>query len=320
MTITRAIITEAATRIAPFIRRTPVMDIAVPGIEKPVCLKLELFQHTGSFKPRGAFTNLVGAKIPKAGVAAASGGNHGAAVAYAAKVLGIKARIFVPTISSPAKVARIAGYGATIVQEGANYQEAVGLCQDYVRESGALNIHAYDMETTLAGQGTLARELEEQAPDLDTILVAVGGGGLIGGIASWYQSKSKIVGVEPETCNCLHAALAAGNTVTIKPSGLAADSLGASSAGLPHVSHCAKICRPCCPRDRRRHPERPALALDPCADCDGARRCRGLRRPAFGKLQAGKGRACWRHCLWRQHAACDLQRTFRHSLKYPVAM
>ena len=231
MTLNRATITEAATRIAPFIRRTPVMDIAVPGIENPVCLKLELFQHTGSFKPRGAFTNLVGAKIPKAGIAAASGGNHGAAVAYAAKVQGIKARILVPTISSPAKIARIAGYGATIVQEGANYQEAVELCQDYVRESGALNIHAYDMETTLAGQGTLARELEEQAPDLDTVLVAVGGGGLIGGIASWYQSTSKIIGVEPETCNCLSAALAAGTTITIKPSGLAADSLGASSAG-----------------------------------------------------------------------------------------
>jgi threonine dehydratase len=231
MIITRTTITEAAARIAPFIRRTPVMNIAVPGIEKPVCLKLELFQHTGSFKPRGAFTNLIGAKIPRAGVAAASGGNHGAAVAYAAKVLGIAARIFVPTISSPAKVARIAGYGATIVQQGANYQEAVGLCQDYVRKSGALNIHAYDMEPTLAGQGTLGRELEEQAPDLDKILVAVGGGGLIGGIAGWYQSKSKIVGVEPETCNCLHAALAAGRPVTIKPLGLATDSLGASSAG-----------------------------------------------------------------------------------------
>ena len=231
MTITRTTIAEAATRIAPFIRRTPVMDIAVPGIEKPVCLKLELFQHTGSFKPRGAFTNRVGTKIPKAGVAAASGGNHGAAVAYAAKVLGIAARIFVPSISSPAKVARIAGYGATIVQEGANYQGAVGLCQDYVNESGALNIHAYDMEATLAGQGTLARELEEQAPDLDRILVAVGCGGLIGGIASWYQEKSKIVGVEPANCNCLHAGLAAGKPVTVKPSGLAADSLGASSAG-----------------------------------------------------------------------------------------
>ena len=231
MTITRATINEAATRIAPFIRRTPVMDIALPGIEKPVCLKLELFQHTGSFKPRGAFTSLVGAQIPKAGVAAASGGTHGAAVAYAAKVLGIAARIFVPTISSPAKVARIASYGATIVQEGTNYQAALALCQDYVRDSGAMNIHAYDMETTLAGQGTLGRELEEQAPDLDIILVAVGGGGLIGGIASWYQSKSKIIGAEPETCNCLHAALAAGTAVTIKPSGLATDSLGASSAG-----------------------------------------------------------------------------------------
>jgi threonine dehydratase len=231
MTITRATIAEAAARIAPFIRRTPVMDVTVPGIEKPVCLKLELFQHTGSFKPRGAFTNLVGAKIPKVGVAAASGGNHGAAVAYAAKVLGIAARIFVPTISSPAKVARIAGYGATIVQQGINYQEAVGLCQDYISESGAMDIHAYDMETTLAGQGTLGRELAEQAPDLDRILVAVGGGGLIGGIASWYQSKSKIIGVEPETCNCLHAALAAGSTITIKPSGLATDSLGASAAG-----------------------------------------------------------------------------------------
>jgi len=231
MTITRAAISEAATRIAPFIRRTPVMDIALPGIEKPVCLKLELFQHTGSFKPRGAFTHLVGAKIPKVGVAAASGGNHGAAVAYAAHVLGIKARIFVPTLSSPAKVARIASYGATIVQQGANYQAALALCQDYVSESGALNIHAYDMEATLAGQGTLGRELEEQAPDLDTVLVAVGGGGLIGGIASWYQAKSKIIGVEPGTCNCLHAALAAGAAVTIKPSGLATDSLGASSAG-----------------------------------------------------------------------------------------
>lgn len=231
MTITRAIIAEAAARIAPFIRRTPVMDIVLPGIETPVCLKLELFQHTGSFKPRGAFTNLVGAKIPNAGVAAASGGNHGAAVAYAANVLGIKACIFVPTISSPVKVARIASYGATIVQEGANYQAALALCQDYVRESGAMNIHAYDMEATLAGQGTLGRELAAQAPDLDRILVAVGGGGLIGGIASWYQSKSKIIGVEPETCNCLNAALAAGGVVTIKPSGLATDSLGASAAG-----------------------------------------------------------------------------------------
>ncbi len=248
MVIDRQTITEAASRIAPFIRKTPVMQIAVPGIDRPVTLKLELFQHSGSFKPRGAFNNLVGAKIPAAGLAAASGGNHGAAVAYAAQCLGIPARIFVPSISSPAKVARIAGYGATVVQEGANYQAAVGLCENYVRESGALNIHAYNTEATLNGQGTLGLELESQAPDLDTVLVAVGGGGLIGGIASWYQSKVKIVGVEPVTCNALHAGLEAGAPVAIKPSGLAADSLGASSAGSlmfsiarKHVSHVALI-------------------------------------------------------------------------------
>ena len=307
MTVTRATINEAATRIAPFIRRTPVMDIALPGVEKPVCLKLELFQHTGSFKPRGAFTNLVGAKIPRAGVAAASGGNHGAAVAYAAKVLGIAARIFVPTISSPAKVARIASYGATIVQEGANYQAALALCQDYVRDSGAMNIHAYDMETTLAGQGTLGRELEEQAPDLDKILVAVGGGGLIGGIASWYQSKSKIIGVEPETCNCLHAALGRRQRGHHQAFGPCHRQFGRKCRRLSHVPHRAKICRPCCPRHRRRHPECPALALDQCADRNRTRRGHGPRRPAIGKLQAGKGRACWRHRLWRQHAACNLQ-------------
>jgi threonine dehydratase len=231
MTIDRAAITEAAKRISPYIRKTPVMDVFVPGIANLVRLKLELFQHSGSFKPRGAFNNLVGAVIPKVGIAAASGGNHGAAVAYAAKILNIPARIFVPNISSPAKVARIAGYGAKIVQEGANYQEAVGLCQTYVDESGALNIHAYNTEKTIIGQGTLGLELEQQNPDLDTILAAVGGGGLIGGVASWYGSSTKIIGVEPKTCNALHAALAAREPVTIKPSGLAADSLGASSAG-----------------------------------------------------------------------------------------
>lgn len=220
------------------------MDIAVPGLSKPVCLKLEQLQHTGSFKARGAFSNLVGANVPKAGVVAASGGNHGAAVAYAARILGVPARIFVPSISSPAKVARIASYGATIVQDGANYQECLGLCETYAKQSGAMDIHAYNTEVTLNGPGTLARELEEQAPALDTILIAVGGGGLIGGMASWYQSRVKIIGVEPATCNALHAALGAGAPLAIKPSGLAADSLGASSAGTlmfpiaqEHVDH-----------------------------------------------------------------------------------
>lgn len=231
MSITREAITRAAQKTAPFIRRTPVVEVSVEGIALPVTLKLELLQHSGSFKARGAFNNLAGASIGAAGVATASGGNHGAAVAYAAQTLGHRARIFVPEISSPAKVKRIASYGAEIVQKGANYTEALSYCEAHIAETGAASVHAYDSEATLEGQGTLARELEAQAPGLDTLLVAVGGGGLIGGIAAWYQSKVKIVGVEPFACNTLHAALAAGERVAVKPSGLAADSLGASTVG-----------------------------------------------------------------------------------------
>jgi threonine dehydratase len=231
MNISHEAINRAAQRIAPYIRRTPVVDMRVEGIEQPVTLKLELLQHTGSFKARGAFNNLVGAAVGEAGVAAASGGNHGAAVAYVARELGHKATIFVPEISSPAKVQRIASYGAEIMQKGANYYEALALCEAHIAEKGAVSVHAYDTEATLEGQGTLGREIEDQAPGLDTLLVAVGGGGLIGGIAAWYESNVKIVGVEPETCNALHASLAARDRVTIKPSGLAADSLGASAVG-----------------------------------------------------------------------------------------
>ncbi len=231
MTISREAIARAAHKIAPHIRRTPIVDVMVEGIELPVTLKLELLQHAGSFKSRGAFNNLVGASVGPAGVATASGGNHGAAVAYAARRLGHKARIFVPEISSPAKVARIASYGAEIVQQGANYSEALKLCEAHIAETGAVGIHAYDSEATLEGQGTLGRELETQAPGLDTLLVAVGGGGLIGGIAAWYQSNVKIVAVEPQTCNTLHAAMAAGARVPVKAHGLAADSLGATTVG-----------------------------------------------------------------------------------------
>ncbi len=231
MSITREAISQAAQRIAPHVRRTPVMDIAWPGHGRPVTLKLELLQHSGSFKARGAFNTLLQARPGPAGVATASGGNHGAAVAYAARELGYKARIFVPEISSPAKVARIASYGAEVVQRGANYNEALALCEAHVAETGAVGVHAFDAVPTLEGQGTLARELEDQAPGLDTLLVAVGGGGLIGGIAAWYESRVKIVGVEPVTCNTLHAALAAGERVSVKPSGVAADSLGASTVG-----------------------------------------------------------------------------------------
>ncbi|MBI2720011.1 MAG: threonine/serine dehydratase [Rhizobiales bacterium] len=248
MTITRQAIAAAAQRIAPYIRRTPVIGISVDGVGRPVTLKLELLQHSGSFKPRGAFNNLVGRNPAGPGVAAASGGNHGAAVAFAAQALGHRARIFVPETASPAKVARIASYGAAIVQKGANYYEALAHCEAHIAATGALGVHAYDAIETLEGQGTLGREIEDQAPDLDTLLVAVGGGGLIGGIAAWYQSSIKIVGIEPETCNTLHAALAAGDRVGVKPSGVAVDSLGASMVGSlmfpiarAHVDHVALV-------------------------------------------------------------------------------
>lgn len=229
--ITRDAITRAAARIANHLRRTPVVSVTVEGVELPVTLKLELLQHAGSFKSRGAFNTLLQASVGAGGVATASGGNHGAAVAYASRQLGHRAKIFVPEISSPAKVARIASYGAEVVQKGANYSEALALCEAWIAESGATSVHAYDAEATLEGQGTLGRELEAQAPGIDTLLVAVGGGGLIGGIAAWYQSGVKIVGVEPQTCNTLHAAMAAGERVAVKPSGLATDSLGASTVG-----------------------------------------------------------------------------------------
>ncbi len=229
MSIDRDSIAKAASRIASYVRRTPVVEIAVNG--QPVTLKLEQLQHSGSFKARGAFNNLAGSSVGPAGVAAASGGNHGAAVAYAARQLGHRARIFVPEISSPAKVRRIASYDAEIVQQGKTYYEALALCEAHIRESGAVSVHAYDSEPTLQGQGTLGRELEEQAPDLDTLLVAVGGGGLIGGIAAWYGGRIRIVAVEPETCNTLHAAFAANERVAVAPSGIAVDSLGASMVG-----------------------------------------------------------------------------------------
>jgi threonine dehydratase len=229
--ITRAAIEATAQKIAPYIRQTPVMDVMLSSVTTPVTLKLELFQHTGSFKARGAFSTVIGRDLPKAGLAAASGGNHGAAAAYAAHVAGVPAHIFVPAISAPAKVARIKGYGAVIDQDGATYYDALEKCNRFIAETGALSVHAYDAVPTLLGQGTLGREIQGQLPDIDTLLVAVGGGGLIGGIAGWYRGDVRIVGVEPETCNTLHASLEAGERVTVKPSGVAADSLGASFAG-----------------------------------------------------------------------------------------
>src|SRR5215471_10371178 len=211
--ITRERIAAAYQLIRPHIRRTPVVEAnsADFGLD-PVALtfKLELMQHAGAFKTRGAFANLLMRKIPSAGVAAASGGNHGVAVSYAAMKRGVRARIFLPTVSSPAKIARIREYGADLALGGDLYADALAASEAYVAQSGALPVHAFDQVETLLGQGSVGLELEEQAPYLDTLLVAVGGGGLIGGIAAWYASRIKVVAVEPEAAPTLERALAAG--------------------------------------------------------------------------------------------------------------
>ncbi len=232
--IDRAAIARTYELIAPYIRTTPVVeasgaDFGLPAF--PLSLKLELFQHAGSFKTRGAFANLLTRAIPVAGVAAASGGNHGAAVAYAAMRLGVKARIFVPTVSSPAKIARIRSYGADLVVTGERYADALAASQAWIAESGALPVHAFDQEETLLGQGTLALELGRQAPDLTTLLVSVGGGGLIGGIAAWCGGRPRVIGVEPEAAPTLTRALEAGKPVDAPAGGLAADSLAPRRVG-----------------------------------------------------------------------------------------
>jgi threonine dehydratase len=201
------------------------------GIASPVALKLELLQHAGSFKPRGAFNRLLSALVPPNGVIAASGGNHGAAVAYAARCLGVTAEIFVPAGTPAAKVARIASYGARVVQGGATYAEALLASRERQAETEALEVHAYDHPDVLAGQGTVGREFEQDAPDLTHVLVATGGGGLIGGIAAWYAGSVQVIGVEPEGCPALHDALRAGQPVGSPVGGLAADSLGARQVG-----------------------------------------------------------------------------------------
>nr|WP_040638342.1 threonine/serine dehydratase [Microvirga lotononidis] len=232
MPITRADIEAAHARIAPHIRRTPVLNMGSAfGHDGAVSLKLEFLQHAGSFKTRGAFNTLLSKELPAAGVAAASGGNHGAAVAYAAKQLGVKARIFVPEISSPAKIAVIRSHGAEVVIGGARYADAQAACDLYVAESGALRIHPFAAESTMIGQGTAALEWEQDAPALDTVLVAVGGGGLISGVASWWAGRVKVVGVEPEGSRALHASLEAGRPVDVDVDSVAADSLGAKNTG-----------------------------------------------------------------------------------------
>jgi threonine dehydratase len=226
---------EATWRvIRPHVRVTPVVEIdgaefGVPNAS--LCLKLEQLQHSGSFKARGAFANLLMRRIPEAGVVAASGGSHGVAVAYAARQLGVRAKIFVPTVTSPAKIDRIRQYGADLIIEGELYADALAASKAWMTSTGALPVHAYDQVETLLGQGTIGRELAAQAPAIDTLLVPVGGGGLIGGIAAWYAGSVRTIGVEPQAAPTLTAALKAGRPIDAEAGGVAAESLGPRRVG-----------------------------------------------------------------------------------------
>ncbi|MDP1585385.1 MAG: threonine/serine dehydratase [Bradyrhizobium sp.] len=234
ITITPQTIARCEGIIRPYIRRTPLIEIdaAEFGLgAAPLSLKLELLQHSGSFKARGAFANLLTREVPEAGVVAASGGNHGAAVAYAAMRLKKPARIFVPGISSAAKIARIREYGAELVIGGDGYADALAASEISARETGAMPVPAFDQNETIMGQGTVGLEIAEQAPDIDTLLVAVGGGGLVAGIAAFYAGRIKVVGVEPLASPTLSKALEAGHPVDAEAGGLAADSLAPRRVG-----------------------------------------------------------------------------------------
>ncbi|HEV2252359.1 MAG TPA: pyridoxal-phosphate dependent enzyme, partial [Streptosporangiaceae bacterium] len=214
--ISRDDIRRCYDTIRPYIRRTPVIQVSLGELDESAAdlpagtLKLEQLQCAGAFKARGAFTNLLLREVPPAGVVAASGGNHGVAVAYAAHRLGVPAKIFVPTVSAPTKIERIRQLGADLVVTGERYADALAAAQDFQRSSGAMSVHAYDQRETILGQGTLGLELAEQAASLDTVLVPVGGGGLLAGVASWFAGDVRVIGVEPEGAPTLSYARAAG--------------------------------------------------------------------------------------------------------------
>jgi len=225
--ITHEDIRRAYDTIRPYLRRTPVVQLDLAG---PVTLKLEQLQCAGSFKARGAFTNLLLRDIPPTGVVAASGGNHGVAVAYAAHRLGIPARIFVPTVSAPAKVERIRQL-ADLVIAGDRYADALAAAEEWTAASGAMSVHAFDQRETILGQATLALELDEQADPLDTVLVPVGGGGLIAGIASYFAGATRVIGVEPDGAPTLARARAAGAPVDAPAGSIAVDALAPRRVG-----------------------------------------------------------------------------------------
>ena len=229
----RTDIEAAHERIREYVRKTPVFEPGPGafGIERPLILKLEQLQHTGSFKPRGAFNRILANEVPEAGVIAASGGNHGLGVAFAAARVGVPAEIFIPDTSPETKIEGIRELGATVHVVPGYYAEALEASRSRAEETGALVVHAYDQPEVVAGQGTVGLELQEQAPDVDTVLVAVGGAGLIGGISTWFGGDVRVVGVEPELCPTLHTALERGEPVDVEVGGVAADALGAARAG-----------------------------------------------------------------------------------------
>lgn len=224
-------IVAAHARITPHIRRTPVIEVSLPGLGYPVQLKLEQMQHTGSFKARGAFNTLLSGPVPAAGVVAASGGNHGAAVAFAARALGHRAKVFVPELAGPAKIALIRDCGADLSVVPGVYANALAAARAHEAETGAMQIHAYDAPTTVAGQGTCFAEWEDQGLNADSVLIAVGGGGLIGGAAAWFGTRRRIIAVEPENAPTLNRALADGPDVEVEVSGVAVNALGARKIG-----------------------------------------------------------------------------------------
>ena len=225
------LIKTASARVTPYIRQTPVVTFETRTVTQPVTLKLEQLQHAGSFKTRGAFNTLLGTEPPAAGLVAASGGNHGAAVAYAAQRLGFPARVYVPEIAGPAKISLIRACGADLQVVPGAYSNALEQAKAWEEKTGAMQIHAYDAEATVAGQGSCFVEWEQQGLNADTVLIAVGGGGLIAGALGWLQGRCKIVAVEPERCATLHAALSASAPVNVEVSGVAANALGAQKIG-----------------------------------------------------------------------------------------
>lgn len=229
--VSRVDVEAARHRVGSRVRRTPVLVVEPAAFGVPVTLKLEALQHTGSFKVRGAFNRILAADVPRAGVIAASGGNHGLAVAYVAAQLGLPASIYIPEAASPVKVAALRELGAVVIMGGPYYADAYQAMREAAEATGALVVHAYDMAEVVAGQGLVGRELLEQVPDVDTVLVAVGGGGLLAGVLAALDGRARVVAVEPSSIPTLHAALAAGRPVDVGVSGLAADSLGARRVG-----------------------------------------------------------------------------------------